>query len=372
MEKKINIVELLKDCPMGMELDCTVYDNCILEEILEKNLYPVKIKTPEGSMLLTKYGCFSLSAHAKCTIFPKGKTTWEGFHRQFNDGDIIFTHANCLKVGLGNTWISIYQENRNGGVATYVDCAEDGNDYYSNIDEDKPLLCMEKDIMRQRFATEEEKQKLFQAIKANGYKWNAEAKTLEKLVEPKFKVGDRIKYKNGKDIHGVEQGVILSITDGTYDVAVTNNKGIFVPITDQDKWELIELKFKVGDRIRNKNYKGYIYDIHDIIDKGYRAKEINADSPILILFGSQEDNYELVPNKFDITTLKPFESRVLARDTNTKKWKSNFWGFYDIDNTMGYPYNCCGNSFAQCIPYEGNEHLLGKTDDCNDYYKTWE
>ena len=37
-----------------------------------------------------------------------------------------------------------------------------------------------------RFATEEEKQKLFQAIKDNRYKWNAETKTLKKLVEPRF------------------------------------------------------------------------------------------------------------------------------------------------------------------------------------------
>lgn len=26
---------------------------------------------------------------------------------------------------------------------------------------------------------------------------------------------------------------------------------------------------------------------------------------------------------------------------------------------------------TQCIPYEGNEHLLGKTDDCDEFYKTW-
>ena len=37
-----------------------------------------------------------------------------------------------------------------------------------------------------RFATEEEKQKLFKAIKDNGYEWNAETKTLKKLVKPKF------------------------------------------------------------------------------------------------------------------------------------------------------------------------------------------
>jgi hypothetical protein len=42
-------------------------------------------------------------------------------------------------------------------------------------------------------ATEEEKQELFDAIQDNGYKWNEETKTLEKLVEPKFNVGDKIK-----------------------------------------------------------------------------------------------------------------------------------------------------------------------------------
>ena len=184
--EKINVAKLLKDCPQGMELNCTVYDECILDRILEGELYPIKIRTPEGAMLLTKYGSFSCNKHSKCIIFPKGKTTWEGFVPpcKFKDGDIIFTHANCLKVGVGNTWISIFKERRNGGVATYVDYAEDGSDYYSDLDGDKALLCMESDILRQRFATEEEKEKLFKAIKANGYKWNTETKTLEKLVDP--------------------------------------------------------------------------------------------------------------------------------------------------------------------------------------------
>lgn len=42
-----------------------------------------------------------------------------------------------------------------------------------------------------RLATEEEKQKLFDVIKDKGYKWNAETKTLEKLIESKFKISDR-------------------------------------------------------------------------------------------------------------------------------------------------------------------------------------
>ena len=207
MEKIINVAELLKDCPKGMELDSPIWNNIVFEEI-NGNSIVIFRKSVNAKVYLTRYGEFN-RIDGKCVIFPKGKTTWEGFVPpvEFKDGDIIFTHANCLKVGLGNTWISIFQEKRNGGVATYVDYAEDGDDFYS-YNEDKALLCMEEDIMRQRFATEEEKARLFQAIKDNGYNWNPETKTLEKLVQPKFKVGDRVKHLFFQYAQEGEYGVI--------------------------------------------------------------------------------------------------------------------------------------------------------------------
>jgi hypothetical protein len=177
--EKINLAELLKDCPKGMELYSPIYGVGLLTKVTNR----IHVKFPKEHNVK----CFRLdgkvSEDGEIMLFPKGKTTWDGFVPpcKFKDGDIIFTHANCLKVGLGNTWISIFQEKRNGGFATYVDYNEDGSGYYDNIDGDKPLLCMEKDVLRQRFATEEEKQKLFQAIKDNGYKWNAETKNFRKV-----------------------------------------------------------------------------------------------------------------------------------------------------------------------------------------------
>lgn len=109
------------------------------------------------------------------------------------------------------------------------------------------------------FATEEEKQKLFQAIKDNGYKWNADTKTLE---------------KEGKK------------------------------------------------------------------------------------------------DKFDITTLMPFD-KVLVRDANDDPWIAAHFSHYQKDAGVYYPYFASGSCFKQCIPYEGDEHLLGTTNDCDDYYKTW-
>jgi hypothetical protein len=261
MENKINIAEILKDCPKGTKLYSPIFGEVYLDKI--RPHLAIVVETVKGQSESNEEFLYDgrYSMNGECMLFPsKGETTWEGFVPpcKFKDGDIIFTHANCLKVGLGNTWISIFHEKRNGGVATYVDYAEDGSDYYSNIDGDKALLCMENDILRQRLATEEEKQKLFDAIKNNGYRWDTETKTLEKLRECKF----------------------------------------------------------------------------------------------------------------DITTLKHFE-KVLIRVSDRGKWCGDFYMWYDCKE-KDFPYNCACGMWAQCIPYEGNEHLCGTTNDCDEFYKTWE
>lgn len=316
--EKINVAKLLKDCPKGMELDCILFGAKVIYKGLSKRIptHPIVVQTEHGfEFELTQYGQIHNIVGSNCVIFPKGKFTWEGFVPpcQFKDGDIIFTHANCLKVGVGNTWISIFKERRNGGVATYVDYAEDGSDYYSDLDGDKALLCMESDILRQRFATEEEKEKLFQVIKDNGYYWNSETKTLEKLIIPQFKVGNRIKEKQT----GI-CGEIISVQKNRYDVKI-DDKGLYVYFREQDNWEL-------------------------------------------------------VPNKFDINSLIPFESKVLVRYTKNSKWCGSFFSFIDRDiHSHCYKFVTTANkSYPMMIPYKGNEYLLGKVEVCKDFYKTWE
>lgn len=52
----------------------------------------------------------------------------------------------------------------------------------------------------------------------------------------------------------------------------------------------------------------------------------------------------------------PFE-KVLVRDSDEKPWKINL--FSHITTDTQYPYMCMINSWKQCIPYEGNQELLG-------------
>lgn len=294
--KKINIAELLKDCPHGMELDCALCEDVTLIHVLDGIAYPVKIDTPVGIMSLNKYGCCSNDKHSKCIIFPKGKTTWEGFAPpiEVKDGDIITcTNVNC-------SFVSIFKE---------MTTSETFTRYVSLTLGDEPQFLTKgyADFDKPRFATEEEKQKLFQAMKDNGYKWNADTKTLEKLIEPKFKVGDNIRIKGTLAIY-----VVTEIREDRY---MLDDKDVYLLFKNQDQWKL-------------------------------------------------------APSKFDITTLVPFESRVLIRDNGYSLWQPGLWGLYDKEHR--FPYVTIGCRYKQCIPYEGNEHLLGTTNDCDEYYKTWE
>ena len=206
MKNKINIAELLKECPSGMELDCALFDGVFFEKVnSNEDLYcPILIRTKEGETWnLTNEGCWDDSPSAKCVIFPKGKTTWEGFHRPFVPGDIV--------IRDNSEYAFIYSGENDKYWECYcgVFCGTRDICINSKSWSDKRNSC--------RLATEEEKEKLFRVIKDNGYEWNSETKTLAKLFKPRFKVGDRIIGKYTKNIYTVscitEKG--YELTDGT-------------------------------------------------------------------------------------------------------------------------------------------------------------
>ena len=362
METKINIAKLLKDCPKGMELDCTMFEGLEFDGIVDA-YFPIRcrVKHPDGGYNVynfTEYGCWHNADFAKCVIFPKGKTTWEGFIPpcKFKDGDIITDSlGTCIfkREGKFEGTVDYYCGISNDDTFNVKDCKNRPDGHYGFI-------------VNYRLSTETEKQKLFDAIKANGYKWNTETKTLEKL--PKFKVGDRV-----KTIYGDFQYDIKELTDTHYTLVEVEYKYEYTePIIEDKNWELVpnklvQPKFKVGDKVRYKNNHNVIFTITSIEEDAY------AHGVAKVFWFDDQDKYELVPDKFDITTLIPFESKVLVRDRNNEKWKSNFWGFYNGNHAMNYPHECCGNSYRQCIPYnDDTKHLLGKTDDCEEFYKTWE
>lgn len=286
----INIAEILKDCPRGTKLYSPIFGEVFFDCFGAYSCIIVKL-TENGKHLESFFPDGRYKPNGECMLFPsKENKAWSTFQRPFKDGDILTTL-------LGD--IYIYKEistSNYGGSFVSIGYNNEFRPHY------EVFYCLDCT----RFATEEEKQKLFDAIKENGYKWNAETKTLENLIEPKFKVGDKIQHKS----------TILTI------IEVETNKYI------------------VEDYSNNFG----------------------------MLCFSTQDNWELVPNKFDISTLKPFD-KVLVRISNSDIWECEIFSSYDPN--CSNPFHCTARWTKQCIPFEGNEHLLGTSNDCNEYYKTW-
>lgn len=298
--EKINIAELLRDCPKGMELYSPLCGKCVFDSLNMGTIICKKQNTQDITFTSEGYYMLPVFVDCECMIFPsKDQRDWSKFQRPFKDGDILTNDRGSICIYKGPTYY-------NKKLADYY-CGYRAGDHAFVFKKFKDNHF--GDIDEFRLATEEEEQQLFDAIKANGFKWNKETKTLEKLVEPKFKVGDRIRRKNSN-----EEYTIISISAYTY---------------------------------------------------YYRLDEHCTGSLGIQL----QDDYELVPNKFDITTLKPFD-KVLVRSGNYQTWTVGLFGFYSKENN--YPFACVGGYVYQCIPYEENKHLLGTTDDCDEFYKTWE
>lgn len=352
--EKINVAELLKNCPSGMELDCTMWDNLYFDRVEDDLIHCYyELDGFRNTTFFLKDGCYTSHKLSKCVIFPKGKTSWEGFvpPREFKDGDICcvkteaFEHIFIFKVSEDSNYIH-----------KYANLCE----YKLYTDESQVPVCHTNCVRKMYLATEEQKQKLFDAIKANGYKWNPKTKSLEKL--PKFKVGDTIKNKNDK---WLATRTIQSYVVGIGYFTTVND---WVRIEDQDDYELvsdIKPKFKVGDRIVHSENGGKKLTINGVYKTLYGIEEFDYGIPI-----ENQDEYELVPGKFDINTLVPLESKVLVRDCDDGMWKPTFWG-KDLEDS-NYRYLTSSGYYKQCVPYECNEHLLGTTNDCDEFYKNWE
>ena len=250
-----------------MELDCTMYDNLYFKCIRGHAIYPIVCYTVDSKgekheTSFNWYGKHTPIDTAKCAIFPKGKTTWEGFVPpcKFKDGDVL------TYMFYNKPTIYIYRENGSCNTSYYAGYSFYNERFYKTANGG---LCGDRADLR--FATEEEKQKLFKAIKDNGYRWNAETKTLEELVEPKFHKGDWI--TNGdytwKIVEVNPLGYILQSQDGNIvDDTISHVDEQFHSFTIEDA--------KDGDVLTINWYGGYDYWEKIIIFKEYHNTDVGG------------------------------------------------------------------------------------------------
>lgn len=173
-----------------------------------------------------------------------------------------------------------------------------------------------------------------------GGKLNRESLEVEK-TQPKFKDGDIVALVVRKCTHIA----IFQSRQGAY-------IGFHAVLCQNDEL-LLEEPFRedVGDielRLATDSEKQQLFEA--------LAKKGKA-------WDSEKKQIVDLPKKCEF---KPFD-KVLVRNTDTEEW---FPGFFEkFDSTWNNPYHIMNRrsmtdfAFKQCIPYEGNEHLLGTTKD---------
>lgn len=115
-----------------------------------------------------------------------------------------------------------------------------------------------------------------------------------------------------------------------------------------------------------KNIFGYKF-----IDNSYYYY-IDARGNIVAMTEDRFNDYikEGLYEIYELPPLKPKREfkhldKVLVRDDDSMNWFCDFFLNLETDEDRvksGYIYRCIGSAFKQCVKYEGNEHLLGTTD----------
>lgn len=305
MENKIKVSEILRYCPKGTKLYSTAFGDLKLQDVLD------------GGVIETSSLCGTIehffeegfySEKGECVLFPsKDQRDWEKFKLPVKDGDIMMTIDKRAFITNGKI--------DNDGCP----CAYCGINSCHDF-----TIVITTDGWTASFyipASEEAKKELFDKMTEAGYKWNADTLELEK-IEPKFKEGDVLIDKDNTLF--LSTGVII---DDTIQVYCLFADGTFVNCGVS----ISSLKLaSVTDR--NKLFSA-------IVKGGYKY---------------DKEQRRLVKQLF-----KSFD-KVLVRDTAEQTWCANYFSHCKKDPV--FPYVCIKGIYRYCIPYEGNEHLLGTTE----------
>lgn len=168
-----------------------------------------------------------------------------------------------------------------------------------------------------------------------GGKLNRETLEIEK-AQPEFKDGD-VLFVRCQDDGFIEIFNYSEKNGDLYDHASLNTRTQVLDISGRYKIRKDEI---VEIRIATDSEKQQLFAA---LEK--KGKAWNADKKMIV---------NLKPK----VELKPFE-KVLVRDSKSDNWRANLFGYIDKDKY----YHCVYANWVYCIPYIGNESLLGTTKD---------
>lgn len=318
METKINIAEILKDKPQGTKLYSRICGAVELKKVIDvrkKKSIVVKELNSNNQHRFWHDGNFFRAG--QCVLQPsENMANWSKF--SWKKGDVLHNNDHNTQVIFDRFTSDTYE---------MIRCK-----YCLKVDNGIERFIIETNVFTKDYfkVSEELSQCYINEIENRcGGKLNLETLEIEK-THSEFKDGD-IVFEEGNRNYcsaiGVlkkdEQGCFMFDTFLTKDKVCYNSEYIYLPIrlaTEEEKQQLFSALKKEG-------------------------KRWDAEKKQIV---------DLMPN----VELKPFD-KVLVRDSKSDNWRANLFGYIDKDEY----YHCVYDDWVYCIPYAGNEHLLGTTKD---------
>ena len=328
MDAKINIAKILKDKPEGTKLWTDMFGSVTLYVVTDAcDAFQVKHHNKEP--WFDKDG--KLYKEGVLCIYPsKSMRDWEKF--SWKKGDVLVSNDGKERVIFEK-----FQDNRYLRFfgKFFSQRKEDGDiDYKFALDAPTNNYTLEdKDVAQIYINTIEERL---------GGKLNRQTLEVEKAL-PEFKDGDIV----------FAESHMLGI-----------NTSSMIAIFRKEK-EIDKYKFSPA-LCESNEHDTYLREGPVVLSPSdIKIFRYATDSEKQQLFDALakenkdwDSEHKMIVDLKPKVELKPFD-KVLVRDNKDQKWKASFFGYKDENHFM------CENGCAwfHCIPYEGNEHLLGTTKD---------
>lgn len=317
MEKELNIAAILKDKPVGLKFYSPTFGCVTFNGVHKDKVYFFSKDTNAHSVKQNG----KMFDDGECIIFPsKEMRDWEKF--AWKKGDVLisndsdehiifkgFSKSDYTKFE-GKHWISVSKKR-------YVSCLKIQNVQDYHIEDNKESAQTYINTIEKRL----------------GGKLSHETLEIEK-AQTEFKKGD-IAFAD----YGYKQAVF--IVSGKTDLSEGYNSFIALDLRGLalDMGCMIFFKKDLCKlRLATAEEKQQLFDALAKENKAWDAEK--------------KQIVDLKPK----VELKPFD-KVLVRDSKSDKWRANLFGYIGEE---GY-YCCVFASWVNCIPYIGNESLLGTT-----------
>nr|DAL77650.1 MAG TPA: hypothetical protein [Caudoviricetes sp.] len=313
METKINIADILKDKPVGLKFYSNTFGYISFNGVHKDKVYFFSEDTnahsvkPNGKMY----------DGGECIIFPsKEMRDWEKF--SWKKGDVLVNEDGSVHI--------IFEEFEDDAYTMF------SGKYYYSKDGKKAYSYFREcdDVITEEFTleTEDAAKTYIKTIEERlGGKLNLETLEIEKQLE--FKDGDIVMY-------GKSAAICRKIYKHTLSFYVSLNEMVGLLFAD-------EVESSEEYRFATEEEKQQLFDALEKEGKAWDAEK--------------KQIVDLKPK----VELKPFDN-VLVRHQKTEEWRANI--FSHTDKTDEYlDYVCVNGRWEFCIPYEGNESLLGTTKD---------